>query len=239
MATRDSGVPIALTRAPSAPVPAADVAVQLHAEDAVAIAKQALAAGTTLRLEDGTEVRTLPDDPARSQGGDLPRSQPDEPVRRYGQMIGFATQDDHAGRARPHPQPLGRRAASSSTTPSRATTQPVEFVPRRSGAPSWASAAPTAGSARATTSRSSPRSTARRRPTAAVAEYFRDPGVAGRLPERRRRDRASPTRAAAARTSARPTSHLLQRTLAGIVDHPNVGGYVILSLGCEVNQPTT
>ena len=31
--------------------------------------------------------------------------------------------------------------------------------------------------------------------------------------------------------------HLLQRTLAGIVHHPNVAGYVILSLGCEVNQP--
>ena len=31
--------------------------------------------------------------------------------------------------------------------------------------------------------------------------------------------------------------HQLQRTLTGVVDHPNVAGYVILSLGCEVNQP--
>ena len=31
--------------------------------------------------------------------------------------------------------------------------------------------------------------------------------------------------------------HQLQRTLAGVVHHPNVAGYVILSLGCEVNQP--
>ena len=29
----------------------------------------------------------------------------------------------------------------------------------------------------------------------------------------------------------------LQRTQAGMVDHPNVGGYVILSLGCETNPP--
>ena len=29
----------------------------------------------------------------------------------------------------------------------------------------------------------------------------------------------------------------LQRTLAGVVHHPNVAAYVILSLGCEVNQP--
>jgi altronate hydrolase len=31
--------------------------------------------------------------------------------------------------------------------------------------------------------------------------------------------------------------HQLQRTLAGNAHHPNVAGYVILSLGCEVNQP--
>ena len=29
----------------------------------------------------------------------------------------------------------------------------------------------------------------------------------------------------------------LQRTLGGIVDHPNVAAYVIVSLGCEMNQP--
>jgi altronate hydrolase len=29
---------------------------------------------------------------------------------------------------------------------------------------------------------------------------------------------------------------LLQRTLAGMADHPNVGGYLLAGLGCEVNQ---
>src|SRR5207244_281339 len=28
----------------------------------------------------------------------------------------------------------------------------------------------------------------------------------------------------------------LQRTLAGMADHPNVGGYLLAGLGCEVNQ---
>ena len=92
MATRDSGVPIALTRAPSAPVPAADVAVQLHAEDAVAIAKQALAAGTTLRLEGGTEVRTSQLIPPGHKVA-ISAVAAGEPVRRYGQVIGFATTD--------------------------------------------------------------------------------------------------------------------------------------------------
>jgi altronate hydrolase len=31
--------------------------------------------------------------------------------------------------------------------------------------------------------------------------------------------------------------HQLQRTLASVVHHPNVAAYVILSLGCKVNQP--
>jgi len=30
---------------------------------------------------------------------------------------------------------------------------------------------------------------------------------------------------------------MLQRTMAGIVDHPNIGGYIVMSLGCEDNQP--
>ena len=29
----------------------------------------------------------------------------------------------------------------------------------------------------------------------------------------------------------------LQRTLAGMGDHPNVGAYLLASLGCEINQP--
>lgn len=32
---------------------------------------------------------------------------------------------------------------------------------------------------------------------------------------------------------------LLQRTLAGMADHPNVGGTLMIGLGCEVNQPHT
>jgi altronate hydrolase len=33
-----------------------------------------------------------------------------------------------------------------------------------------------------------------------------------------------------------PDTNQLQRTLAGVLDHPNVSGAVILGLGCEVNQ---
>jgi altronate hydrolase len=38
--------------------------------------------------------------------------------------------------------------------------------------------------------------------------------------------------------STGPDYEQLQRTLAGFADHPNVGGVLILGLGCEVNQPS-
>ena len=126
MATRDSGVPIALTRAPSAPVPAADVAVQLHSEDAVAIAKQALAAGTTLRLEGGTEVRTSQLIPpghkvaisAVAAGRAGAALRPGDRLRHDGHR---------ARRARPRPQPRGRRRLELDYAFCR-DYRPVEFV---------------------------------------------------------------------------------------------------------------
>ncbi|MCU1293473.1 MAG: Altronate dehydratase, partial [Bryobacterales bacterium] len=33
-----------------------------------------------------------------------------------------------------------------------------------------------------------------------------------------------------------PDSRQLQRTLEGVLDHPNVSAAIILGLGCEVNQ---
>ena len=36
-----------------------------------------------------------------------------------------------------------------------------------------------------------------------------------------------------------PDTRQLQRTLAGVLDHPNVSAAIILGLGCEVNQSTT
>ncbi len=34
-----------------------------------------------------------------------------------------------------------------------------------------------------------------------------------------------------------PELELLQRTLTGVVEHPNVAAFVVISLGCETNQP--
>jgi len=48
---------------------------------------------------------------------------------------------------------------------------------------------------------------------------------------------ALPTKGGCGAHYGSPDVAQLQRTLGGIVDHPNVAAYVLLSLGCEVNQP--
>ena len=73
--------------------------------------------------------------------------------------------------------------------------------------------------------------------TRQVADYFRDPEVMKEYPNV---DGVIPlgTKGGCGAHYGSSDLGVLQRTMAGIVDHPNVGGYVILSLGCEVNQPT-
>ena len=77
----------------------------------------------------------------------------------------------------------------------------------------------TAGSARATTSRCSPRSTARRRRRVAVADYFRQPGVLDDYPNV---DGviALPHKGGCGAHIGSRDLHIFQRTLAGIVHHP-------------------
>src|SRR3712207_2800923 len=89
------GATMTLNTAPKGPVELNDVAVLLHPEDAVAIAKQPLLPRTLLRTAGG-EVRVGQMIPpghkvalrAVPKGGE---------VRRYGQIIGFATQDIPVG----------------------------------------------------------------------------------------------------------------------------------------------
>jgi altronate hydrolase len=70
-----------------------------------------------------------------------------------------------------------------------------------------------------------------------IAEYFRQPGALDDYPNV---DGviALPHKGGCGAHIGSNDLHVFQRTLAGIVQHPNVAGYVILSLGCEVNQPT-
>src|SRR6476469_8936044 len=87
---------ISLEKAPKEPVALTSVAVLLHPDDEVAVAKVSLLPGTQLVLGDGSVVRVSQIVPMGHKVAlvDVPY---DGVVHKYGQIIGWATQDITAG----------------------------------------------------------------------------------------------------------------------------------------------
>lgn len=85
-----------LSSGPAGPVKFGEVAVLLGAGDHVAVAKQSLRPGTVLILDDGSELRISQMVPTGHKFALKPVAS-GEPVIRYGQNIGFATQDIKTG----------------------------------------------------------------------------------------------------------------------------------------------
>lgn len=222
-----------LGRAPRGPVDLADLAVQLHPADQVAIAKQPLLPGTEVRVAGGV-VRVGQFVPAghKIALGDVAAG---HEVRRYGQIIGFATQPIRAGE-HVHTQNLAvgdfERDYAFCTE-----ARPVELVPeadrrtfqgfrRKDGRVGTRNYVAILASVNCSSSA-----------TRAIVDHFRFasdalrrfPNVDGVI--------GFPTKGGCGAHHGSSDVDVLQRTMAGIVDHPNVGAYVILSLGCEVNQP--
>jgi altronate hydrolase len=232
---RGSGQGMTLTgKAPTAPVDLAEVAVMLDVNDAVAIAKQPLLPRTILRT-DVAEVRVAQMIPpghkvavrAVPEGGE---------VRRYGQIIGFASVEiapgDHV-----HSHNLSVGEGFELDYAPCSEYQPVAYVPeaerrtfmgfrRKDGRVGTRNYVAILASVNCSSSA-----------TRRVADYFRVPEVMKDFPNV---DGVIPlgTKGGCGAHYGSSDLGVLQRTMAGIVDHPNVGGYVILSLGCEVNQPT-
>ena len=218
------------TLRPKGPVPLNDVAVLLTPGDHVAIAKQPLLPGTILQLGDGHEVTGRADDPARAQG----RARAGR--RRTSRCAATARSS-----ASP-PRTSSRASTSTPRTCRSATGQPHARLRLQRGLPAGRAGAggraphlhgvPAGGRpgrhaqlrrgaglgqlllvgdrARSPSTSASP---------ACMDDYPNVDGVIA-LPAQGRLRRAH-------RLDA--TSHIFQRTLAGIVQHPNVGGYVILS----------
>ena len=233
---RAAGQGVTLTgAAPAEPVDLAELAVLLDPQDAVAIAKQPLLPRTILRTANG-EVRVRQLIPPGHKVALRAVAQGDD-VRRYGQIIGFATQEiapgDHV-----HSQNLAVGAGGLELDYAPCSEyKPVEFVPeaqrrtfkgfrRKDGRVGTRNYVAILASVNCSSSA-----------TRRVAEYFRNsdimkqyPNVDGVI--------ALGTKGGCGAHYGSSDLGVLQRTMAGIVDHPNVGGYVILSLGCEVNQPT-
>jgi altronate hydrolase len=232
-----AGAMTMISRAPQGPVDLNDVAALLNPNDDVAIAKQPLVPGTVLRLADGSNLRVS----QMIAPGHKVALRPvgfDEPVRRYGQIIGYATREIAPGQ-HVHTQNLSIREQGSLRLDYAFCEdyKPVELVPEaerrtfmgfkradgRVGTRNYVAILASVNCASSA--------------TAAVADYFRQPGVMDDYPNV---DGviALPHKGGCGAHIGSRDLYVFQRTLAGIVHHPNVAGYVILSLGCEVNQPT-
>lgn len=212
----------------------ADVALQLHPGDNVAIAKVALARSTIVALdagqaEDSVTIRRL------VPGGHkfaLRIIASGEPVRRYGQVIGFATQaiapGDHIHSHNLHVQDTDRAYELG------VDVVPIPYVPpaeqrtfmgyRRAngkvGTRNYLAVIATVNCSAHTTRE--------------IAHYFTPerlaayPNVDGVIP-------IAHQSGCATRIGGRDYV-MLQRTLAGMAQHPNVGAFVLVGLGCETNQ---
>jgi altronate hydrolase len=218
-------------------VPFNDVAIILDPSDVVGIAKKPLLPGTVLEKSDGTELRIAQMVPPGHKFA-LTDIGFDQPVRRYGQIIGFSTTEIKSGQ-HVHVQNMSIKEQGSLKVDYAIGTEykPEAFVPeaerrtfrgfkRADGRVGTRNYVAVMASVNCSSSA-----------TAAVVDYFRQPGALKDYPNV---DGVIgyPHKGGCGAHIGSTHLHVLQRTLAGVVNHPNVAGYVVLSLGCEVNQPT-
>jgi len=215
-------------------------AILLRAGDDVAVAKQKLTGGTVIVLEDGGTVPLRHDVPAGHKFA-LQAVKEGDPVHKYGQIIGYATLDIRAG-DHVHTRNLGYGRGESggagalhldyeySTAipevayygPEQQRTFPGYGRPDgRMGTRNYVALVSTVNCSASTVN--------------AIADHFRSPealrdfpGVDGVLPVAHK--------SGCGMHLGGEDYHTLQRTLAGMANHPNVGGYLLAGLGCEVNQ---
>ncbi|MGH2444124.1 MAG: UxaA family hydrolase [Chloroflexota bacterium] len=210
--------------------PLHEVAIQLHPADDVAIARLDLAPGLTLQLG-RSEIGVRQMIPAAHKLA-LRRRKPGDPIRRYGQIIGFATAEilpgDHV-----HSHNLGigelgttyefaseLRSVEYEPKASQRTFQGFRRVDGRTGIRNYIAVISSVNC-----SASVSRYVAERFRGDAIARFPRVDGVI-----------ALTHKGGCGAHHGGSEVDLLQRTLAGFARHPNIAGYVLIGLGCEVNQ---
>ncbi len=204
--------------------------LRLHPDDDVVIAKLRLAAGTTVETDAGPVA--LATDIAAGHKIAIRGRAPGEPVRRYGQIIGFATvpiePGQHVHRHNLEAGALDQRfevAVDSGPTRYRSAAEMRTFdgylrADGRVGTRNYILVVPTVNCS-ATVVRM-------------VGDRFRDisrdhPNIDGVV--------ALSHQTGCGLVAQGDDHRILQRVIAGYADHPNVGATVVVSLGCEVNQP--
>ena len=207
-----------------------DVAIHLHPDDEVAIAKAPLAPGLILSTPYG-EVTVQQIVPAGHKVALLARATGD-PVHRYGNLIGFATRSIRPGE-HVHSHNLAVGAFERDYAFGR-DVRPVAYVPadERRTFQGYRRADARCGTRNYIAIISSVNCSAS--VSRYVAERFRGdalrdfPRVDGVI--------ALTHKGGCGAHYGGAEVDLLQRTLAGFARHPNVAGYVLIGLGCEVNQ---
>ncbi|HEX7125399.1 MAG TPA: altronate dehydratase family protein [Thermodesulfobacteriota bacterium] len=207
----------------------AELAITLRPEDDVAVAKTAIRAGTVLD-DGGTRIEVRADVPP---GHKIARRavKAGAAVRKYGQVIGFATDDIRAGdHVHVHNLGIGELHRTYEVG---VDVRPVDYYPPdrmryfdgyrrddgRVGTRNYV-AIVSAVNCSASVSQF-------------VKERFRDvrkdyPNIDGVL---------AITHKSGCGTERGGEDHMaLQRVLAGYAKHPNVAAYILIGLGCEVNQ---
>ena len=226
------------TASPSHPLPLGEVAVHLHPQDQVAIAKTDLQAGTTLVvggcLLPQHHVVVCQSIPSGHKVALEPLAA-GEPVRRYGQVIGWArcaiSPGEHV-----HTHNLGLEALERNTAPEawralpetyssppagqRRTFRGVRRADGRVGTRNYIAIVSTVNCSAHTC-----REIARHFTPDRLASFPNVDGVVA----------FTHPYGCAFRVGSRDQV-LLQRTLAGIAGHPNVGASLLVGLGCEINQ---
>ncbi len=210
------------------PANLSQVTLHLNPQDNVAIARQSLHAGTTLRWPDGTQV-TLQDHIPAGHKLALTSLETGQPVLRYGQEIGTAAQSIPIG-AHIHTHNLrsgrGEKEYTFSQEILGVEVLPMEQQRRfmgylrtdgRVGTRNYIAVIATAQCAAQVCHRIAQAFTSER-----LAAFPSVDGVIALTPE--------------GGCGGQPDYDILQRTLAGMADHPNVGASILVGLGCEGNQ---
>jgi altronate hydrolase len=222
---------------PSADVPLSERAIRLHPEDNIAIAKVDLATGLYLLVDspgkDSSSNRIAMRQPIPSgHKVAIQEIAVGGPVRRYGQVIGFAARPIVTGEhVHTHnlSAPLFDRAYEIGVD-----AQPIALVPEHDRRTFLGYARPfgRAGTrnmvaviSSVNCSAHATRQIARHWTPERLAPY---PNVDGVI--------AITHHSGCSIRIGGEEHRMLQRTLAGMARHPNVGGYLMVGLGCEVNQ---
>ena len=207
--------------------PESDPIIRLHAADNVAVVKRRLLAGQA--ITEALRARAAIPPGHKVALHDVAAG---EPVRKYGQIIGFATVDIPAG-THVHTHNLGMRdftrdyAWCADAHPLTPSTDPAPLTfdgyLRASGEVGTRNYIAVISSVNC---------------SAAVSRYVADHFHTDDL----RRDYThidgvvAFTHKSGCGILPDEPNRLLQRVLAGIARHPNIGGYVLIGLGCEVSQ---